>query len=416
MIITILLPLFIKMRGYEGIRSFAIATTKVNDDILNYWLNQYSLYQPGAMKAAYGTFLAALMVEYVHDQVADDAASQLNVTWSRTSPIIVSAGDEAYQTYLTLECDHSMGMTVVGTPENIVRFNYASSSAISPIEYVVMTSLGFCYQSNSVFNGSIGSVMIDLVNAYLSNNMSVKGFIQNGYLIESFNNTDFIIIDLETGIVRDILLNSTIFGAYCYYDLQTDLAVDLGRRLISNNPAEVPGWMKFMPGLCINPEDGYNFPEISILPFILVNSILAENHDWLTATPGNTVLLNLISNIPTSSTYLSLGALALFLPDDHTPTQEESQEAQWKAALLLLELGGNDDIQKEIWKTYEKTGNIQKAMDRGFELTKISPDIPPDKRWDKVSESLRKACEKLKKGIKNKDPKTILIASVMSTM
>ncbi len=82
------------------LRVFAIATTKVNDDILAYWLNQNSTYPVGSMKAAYGTFLTALLVEYCHDQVADSAASQYNVTWSRTHPVVVSVGDDAYQTFL----------------------------------------------------------------------------------------------------------------------------------------------------------------------------------------------------------------------------------------------------------------------------------------------------------------------------
>lgn len=85
--------------GYEGIRSFAIATTKVTNVDVEYWLDRASLYQPGAMKAAYGTFLTALLVEYVHDQLADAVATEFNVTWTRTHPIAVSVGDDAYQTF-----------------------------------------------------------------------------------------------------------------------------------------------------------------------------------------------------------------------------------------------------------------------------------------------------------------------------
>lgn len=60
------------------------------------------------------------------------------------------------------------------------------------------------------------------------------------------NSTDkILIIDPKTGIVRDILLNSTIFGAYCYYDLQTELAVDLGESLLSANC----DWFTFLSGL-----------------------------------------------------------------------------------------------------------------------------------------------------------------------
>jgi hypothetical protein len=44
------------------------------------------------MKAAYGTFLTVLLMEYVHDQVANEAANGFNVTWARTKPIVVSVG------------------------------------------------------------------------------------------------------------------------------------------------------------------------------------------------------------------------------------------------------------------------------------------------------------------------------------
>ena len=48
--------------GYEGMRSFAVARDNVTCDDLNYWLDQKPLYGPGLMKAAYGTFLSALLV------------------------------------------------------------------------------------------------------------------------------------------------------------------------------------------------------------------------------------------------------------------------------------------------------------------------------------------------------------------
>ncbi len=80
------------MAGYGGVKSFAIATTKVTDSIAQYWLNQNSNYPVGAMKAAYGTFLTALIMEYTHDQVANEAANGFNVTWARTKPIVVFCG------------------------------------------------------------------------------------------------------------------------------------------------------------------------------------------------------------------------------------------------------------------------------------------------------------------------------------
>jgi hypothetical protein len=231
--------------GYEGVRSFAIATTKVTNDILNYWLNQYSLYQPGGMKAAYGTFLNALMMEYTHDQLADNLTSQYNVTWSRTSPIIVSVGDEYYQTYMTLECDHNMGMTVIGTPANMWMFNYICSFAISPIEYAIMDNIGYqqIYSTNP--RVYVNSVTLDLIGEYLDDNSSVEAFMQNGYIIEKAVGKDdnFIVIDPETGIVRDINTIMGYCGAYCFHDALTKESYELGE-------SEVQGtkhfnWNKF---------------------------------------------------------------------------------------------------------------------------------------------------------------------------
>lgn len=63
-----------KDAGYEGVRSFAIVTTKVTDEILQYWLDQKDktdsnrtlLYANGFMKAAYGTFLSSLLMIKYH--------------------------------------------------------------------------------------------------------------------------------------------------------------------------------------------------------------------------------------------------------------------------------------------------------------------------------------------------------------
>lgn len=223
--------------GYEGVRSFAIATTKVTPDILNYWLNYMYVLPSGGISASYGTFLTALMVEYCHDQVADNVKSEYNTTWNRTSPIIVSAGDEAYNTYLTLECDHGMGMTVVGLPEDMAAFRFACSSTISPIEYNIMKKVGFNFQSNITGYGPVGSVITDLSNAFM-NGTSLEAFESNNFVILKATGRDDLIfvIDPETGIVRDMNTFNNFCGAYCYSLMQTALARNLGYALISSPP------------------------------------------------------------------------------------------------------------------------------------------------------------------------------------
>jgi hypothetical protein len=123
--------------GYEEVRSFAIATTKVTNSIVQYWLDKQSLYAPGAMKAAYGTFLTSLLVIKCHDMVADQAATSYNVTWSRTTPVVVSCLDDAKNVYITGGSSLRMGMDVNGTVSNVWAFRFACSSAFSPIEYGV---------------------------------------------------------------------------------------------------------------------------------------------------------------------------------------------------------------------------------------------------------------------------------------
>ena len=93
------------------------------------------------MRAAYGTFLSSLLMIKAHDMVADQAAAEYNVTWTRTTPIVVSVYDDAYSTTMTLKCDHRFGMDVVGDPEDVKAFRYACSSAINPIEHQVMETL-----------------------------------------------------------------------------------------------------------------------------------------------------------------------------------------------------------------------------------------------------------------------------------
>ncbi len=112
-------------------------------------------------------------------------------------------GDDAYQTYLTLESDHIMGMTVIGSLKNTILYNSVCSSEISTIEYAVMENLGESQFSTT--SSSVNSVVIDLIYDYLFNNMSLEGFIQNGYIIikSEGNNSNFLVFDSETGIVRD---------------------------------------------------------------------------------------------------------------------------------------------------------------------------------------------------------------------
>jgi hypothetical protein len=179
------------------------------------------------MKAAYGTFFTALMMIYCHDILADTAAGEFNVTWTRTHPAVVSVGDDAYQTYMTLECDHSMGMTVIGSLKDIILFNTACSSHISTIEYGIMQNLDFIYQYSTVSMDVMGSVMRDMFYAFwLGTDLEL--FTQNGFIVMKLRDRyDLVLLyDPETGIMRDINTVNGFCGAYCFHDQITNSAYD----------------------------------------------------------------------------------------------------------------------------------------------------------------------------------------------
>ena len=102
-------------------------------------------------------------------------------------------GEDLSEMYLTLDCDHSMGMTVVGTSIDMWEFNYITSSSISLIEGAVM---------NASTNGTFSSI---------SNSTSLKLFLENGSFIEE-NGNEFIVTELETGILRDINTATNLCG------------------------------------------------------------------------------------------------------------------------------------------------------------------------------------------------------------
>lgn len=203
--------------GYEGMRSFAIVRSNLTNDSLAYWLAQKSLYSPGLMKAAYGTFLTSLLVIWENDRVADDAASRFNVTWQRTSPVCVSLCNDYNCLYITGESDHRMGREAIGNSSGVWKFNFATSFSFSLIEQLV---------GNNVWNTTvIGSVTLGLIKSYL-NNESIEIITSNGYVIikrECDNNT-LLILDLETGIVRDYFSYYGLLGTMpCYHDNKTDI-------------------------------------------------------------------------------------------------------------------------------------------------------------------------------------------------
>ena len=200
--------------GYEGLRSYVIATTNVTDNDLIYWASLNETIPIGPMKAAYGTFLEALMVIYCHDRVADKAATQFNVTWNRTTPVMISYTNDFDRLYGSGESDHRFGMDVYGDEKNIWLFNFACSYGFSLVE-----QLTGAYGNFSENDG----VIIGILRA-ISKGDQLEMIYSNGQLIikAASDNNNILIIDLETGLVRDIGLSGGISGNPCYHFDTTD--------------------------------------------------------------------------------------------------------------------------------------------------------------------------------------------------
>ena len=205
--------------GYEGMRSFALTTSKVTQEDLFYWLNMSNNYSPGLMKAAYGTFLTDLIILYELDYIADLAAETFNVTWYRSSPAAFSLCNDFNCLYVTGESDHGMGMTVIGNESDVWKFHFTCSFAFSLIEQLV---------GSNIWNDStIGSVTLGLLESYL-NNESLELVYENGYCFLKVlgDDTSLLVLDLETGIVRDIFSFNGLLGTMpCYHDEITNNAI-----------------------------------------------------------------------------------------------------------------------------------------------------------------------------------------------
>ncbi len=217
--------------GYEGLRSFAFVTSNVSNSKLKYWLDYGELLSAGEMKAAYGSFLSALLVIYEHDKLADKFANYYNVTWNRVSPVVFSMCNDYRSVYITGESDHGMGMKVQGNDSNIWNFRFACSFSYSIIEQMVGT---FIWN-----NTEIGTVTLSMIVDFLNNN-SWDILANDKYLI--FKNDQkgmFLILDKATGIVRDAMLSDSLICVMpCYHDNITEDAREYGYNLLNMSSLE----------------------------------------------------------------------------------------------------------------------------------------------------------------------------------
>lgn len=220
--------------GYDGFMTFTFANTRVDDSILRYWLNQKNntynngslVYSNGFMKATYGSFIEGLLVIYFNDLVADNAALRYNVTWQRTSPMVMSVCDDIKQTVLSGESSFNFGRSVKGNADNVKAFNFVCSATFSPIENYVVKALFPNIGDNGSATVGLGFI--------LESGGSLE-LIQEGiYTLIRMNNSNnkILLYDSETGIVRDQI--HVAYGSYCYSNQQAEWGTDLGNEILDN--------------------------------------------------------------------------------------------------------------------------------------------------------------------------------------
>jgi hypothetical protein len=229
-----------RLTDFELVQSFAVTKEKVTHDQLKYWLDEQNKYSTSNyMKAAYGTFLTALMVIGCHDSIAEKIAANFEVNWNRNQHTMVMNGITQQQTYIHTT-NASMGMNIKGDNNSIKAFRYACSSILSPIEDKILKAEAF--PVNSVLLGTGQKLMNGTVI-----NIEEQ---DNNVLIHAHNdNNTKILIESDTYLVKEMIgsykgSTSTV-PAYCYHDMQTRLATTLGNNIINNNC----NWLGTLGGL-----------------------------------------------------------------------------------------------------------------------------------------------------------------------
>ncbi|MCQ2977840.1 MAG: hypothetical protein MJ232_07495 [archaeon] len=219
--------------NYDGFLTFTFASDKIDDDVLSFWLNEKNrtcddgslYYSDGFMKAAFGSFLEGLLVIYCNDLCADIAAERFNVSWERTSPMVMSVRDDMLGTVLSGECSFYFGRTAYGDSDAVKAFYFACSASFSPIEYYVSHALFPNEEDNGTATIGLGFIL---------NNGGDIEIIQEGNLTiirEVGSNDKVLVFDSVTGLLHNQIITD-FNGAYCYSNQQTEWSWDFGQALL----------------------------------------------------------------------------------------------------------------------------------------------------------------------------------------
>ncbi|MGB9845798.1 MAG: hypothetical protein ACPLF9_08585, partial [Methanothermobacter tenebrarum] len=228
--------------GFETIQSFAITTSKVSDDMLRYWLNRE--YPEGVLKAAYGTFLTALAVLWLHDRLADEVSGKFNCSWTRTSTIIMCGVSSDGRAYVHAP-DPGMGMFAQG--DDVKSFRFTCSLILSEIERVALESTGL----------SVNSTLAEILSGISEG--KVFEMIREGNIVTIMledNPNSKIVIDTSTGLAWDLTKSNGFWykgalsrgSAYCYHEQLTN-------NLISVLPSFISAFGGILLSSIDSPED-----------------------------------------------------------------------------------------------------------------------------------------------------------------
>lgn len=184
--------------SFEVLQSYAILNEKVTRNILQKWVDKNPSYitKYGIMNV-YGMFLAALETAWLADEIADDYASEMGLSWNREKTTTILGGINLDDTYLHI-LNTDMGMSVSGDKNNTILFRLMNSINLPNIESYVLSPVADRFTDNAENS---------LSNMLTSINKTDFSFAQLGEMIYIFNGNDSAIAFNTTDGVSSVILS-----------------------------------------------------------------------------------------------------------------------------------------------------------------------------------------------------------------
>ena len=134
-----------KTLGFEVLQAYSIITEKITPKILESWVNNNKVYlnRFGVMNV-YGMHLASLETAWLADKLADEYASEFNVTWKRGHALTILGGINIEDTYLNI-LNAEMGLNVKGSENDTISFRLINSLQLPNIEEYCLESVSQRY-------------------------------------------------------------------------------------------------------------------------------------------------------------------------------------------------------------------------------------------------------------------------------